>query len=101
MGHKRTFKQREENITVTRSLAGGTSTKNNRNSYGHTKDMPYYILSREEGSPSGIFLPGGGLTTFLDFGVNTTHIVRPLDPHRDIDNGTFIRSWKLSRSHGH
>ena len=54
--------QSQENITVARPLTGGRSTQNNRSSYDTPKPRP---LS-EEGLPSGMFLSGGRLTTFLD-----------------------------------
>ena len=56
-----------ENITVTRSLAGGRSTKNNRNCSMLYPNHAYFLLSCEEGLPYGIFLSGGRVTTFLDF----------------------------------
>ena len=56
------------NIRFTRPLAGGMSRKNIETPLTH-QNHSYFPFSCEEGLPSGMFLFGGMLTTFLDFGL--------------------------------
>ena len=53
-------------IAITRSLAGGRSTKYNRKLYATPKSCLGFLFC-EQGMPSSMFLSGGRLTTSHDF----------------------------------
>ena len=55
-----------ENITVARLPTGESSMINNRSSQLTHPSHAHFLLHCEEGLPSGIFLSGEKLTTFLD-----------------------------------
>ena len=67
-GKKLEMEQSKENITVTRSLAKGRSTKALETTMTHP-NRSNSLLPCKEGLPSGIFVSGGRLTTFQDFEV--------------------------------